>query len=978
MNAIMKRGIAFILTLMLIFSLVPAIQLTANAADVNYQYGSTGSYSKVIKNWGVREEVATFLSPNAVDFYSETSYESLITKSGSSNLSVVNTSALYVALNQLMKNAHKKTTSYDQTRDLYQYTDCQNNGSPSNKISAFYSGKEVGPDWDSGKTWNREHTWPNSKGGSGQNENDIMMLRPETVSSNSSRGNTAYGKSSGYYFPNLTSTYDVRGDVARIVLYVYVRWGTEEQEVLNNMWGSSGVIESKAVLLEWMEADPVDTWEMGRNDSVQSITGTRNVFVDYPELAFALFNEEIPEMTTPSGNAGAETYQITAKSNNNAYGTVSLNGSVITATPASGYYAAGYQVTSGSANVIQNGNTFTVKPTSDCTVTITFAKAPTYAVRVLENGILKASQQVQANNSYTLPAFSGSLPEGYSFLGWSTSEMTDVSKKPTVYAPGTAVTITQATTFYAVASFYDGEAESGESTWNLVTDISQIGVGSEIVIAAKDYNYALSTEQKSNNRGQVAITKNGDAMTYDSSVAVLTLENGTVAGSYAFQTGSGYLYAASSSSNYLRTETTLSANSSWAISVAEDGTASVIAQGNNTRKTMQYNQSSSLFACYAGATQKAICLYVAQSSSGATTYTTSWSGSAQECQHTETNTVKVDATCTENGSITVSCASCGTIISTSVLPAGHIETAEEIPATLTQQGYTLLSCRVCGEELGREDYVAALTDISGWSLTLGSDLAVNFQIAVDPSIRNTAKIYIGVRNDTTYVYNASNLKAGTGNNLLASVKVAAPQMTDTVFVQIINGDDKTEVKEYSVKAYADAILSGNYPETTKNLVAQMLHYGAAAQTYFGYNTDFLANDGLTASNQAVPETNMGVTASGEVEGIEFYGATLVFRDRIAIRYYFTVTGDIDSYTFAVNGTPCEAVQKGSHYYVEFADINPQDLDNAYAVTVNNAYTVNYSPMNYIVNVRQNGSEKMQALVQALYDYYLAAESYLAA
>ena len=71
------------------------------------------------------------------------------------------------------------------------------------------------------------------------------------------------------------------------------------------MWGTSGVMESKSVLLEWVEEDPVDTWELGRNDSVESITGTRNVFVDYPELAFVLFGEEIPNMTTPSGKAAA-------------------------------------------------------------------------------------------------------------------------------------------------------------------------------------------------------------------------------------------------------------------------------------------------------------------------------------------------------------------------------------------------------------------------------------------------------------------------------------------------------------------------------------------------------------------------------------------------------------------------------------------------------------------------------------------------
>ena len=128
-----------------------------------------------------------------------------------------------------------------------------------------------------------------------------MMLRPTASSENGSRGNKAYGKSSGFYNPNAESngSHDLRGDVSRILLYQYVRWGCT-----NKMWGSAGVIENKDVLIEWMIADPVDTWELGRNDSVQAITGTRNVFVDYPELAFVMFGEQIPSgYATPSGNA---------------------------------------------------------------------------------------------------------------------------------------------------------------------------------------------------------------------------------------------------------------------------------------------------------------------------------------------------------------------------------------------------------------------------------------------------------------------------------------------------------------------------------------------------------------------------------------------------------------------------------------------------------------------------------------------------
>lgn len=282
------------ISLLLCFGLLFSINLPAQAADVEYVYA--GRY---IKNWGTREEVATFLSQNAIAFYKDnnTSYQELASLSGSSDINTVMSSELYTELQNLMASNHTKITSYQETRPLYQYTDCQNSGKTSNKISSFYSGVEIGPTWDAGKTWNREHTWPNSKG-DGDGENDIMMLRPTATSENSSRSNIAYGESGGYYDPNQQSDgkHNLHGDVARIMVYQYVRWGQ------TRLWGTSGVIENRDVLLKWMREDPVDTWELGRNDAVESITGTRNVFVDYPELVFLLFGERVPgKYTSPSG-----------------------------------------------------------------------------------------------------------------------------------------------------------------------------------------------------------------------------------------------------------------------------------------------------------------------------------------------------------------------------------------------------------------------------------------------------------------------------------------------------------------------------------------------------------------------------------------------------------------------------------------------------------------------------------------------------
>ena len=420
MTNVMKRGLALLLVMVISIAFFPIFKLDASAAgtssDVSYVYDSTGKY---IYNWGTRGEDATFLSPNAEDFYTgSNTYDVLSTYSGGTSTSNAPSSALYKALKNLMVSEHTYQTSYNATRDLFKYTDCQDNGG---KISSFYSGKLIGPSWDSGSTWNREHTWPDSKGLGGNDENDIMMLRPTSTSENSSRGNTAYGQSSGYYNPNSESggKYDLRGDAARIFLYVYVRWGNTSYA-----WGKSGVMESVDVLLQWMEADPVDTWELGRNDSVESITGTRNVFVDYPEYAFLLFGEKIPaDMTTPSGGASS------SKCDHNNFD----SGVVIAATCTKGGYTIFTCQTSGCGYSYKS-NVTSAKGHSYASGTCTACgeaepSKPTYAT------------EITVGKAYKLGIFSTEKNAEYYFTGamkgYYGETDTDYTKGVDVYAEST-------------------------------------------------------------------------------------------------------------------------------------------------------------------------------------------------------------------------------------------------------------------------------------------------------------------------------------------------------------------------------------------------------------------------------------------------------------------------------------------------------------------------------------------------------------
>ena len=196
-----------------------------------------------------------------------------------------------------------------------------------------------------------------------------------------------------------------------------------------------------------------------------------------------------------------------------------------------------------------------------------------------------------------MPEYNGEIPTKtedenytYEFAGW-TPEITEV---------------TNSVEYHAVFNNVEKENNNVEieiEQWELVTDATTLQVGDQIIIVAKDFNYALSTNQKDNNRGHASINKLDNIVTFGDDVQIITLENGTNDGTFAFKVNDNkYLCAASSSSNYLRSYEELDDNGSWLITII-DGVTNVVAQGEYTRNTLKYNNSSSLFSCYSSGQQ---------------------------------------------------------------------------------------------------------------------------------------------------------------------------------------------------------------------------------------------------------------------------------------------------------------------------------------------------------------------------------------
>jgi len=161
-------------------------------------------------------------------------------------------------------------------------------------------------------------------------------------------------------------------------------------------------------------------------------------------------------------------------------------------------------------------------------------------------------------------------------------------------------------------SFANGVCVCGAEKNALVTNVEDLQVGDRIVIVAKDSNYAMSTEQNTNNRGQAAVTKDANGAV-GQDAQVLTLKAGMVEGTFALYTGEGYLYAASSASNHLKTDDVKTANGSWKIEIDAEGIATIKAQGDNERNWMRYNSNSGLFACYESGQQDVVIYKLANS-----------------------------------------------------------------------------------------------------------------------------------------------------------------------------------------------------------------------------------------------------------------------------------------------------------------------------------------------------------------------------
>ncbi len=157
--------------------------------------------------------------------------------------------------------------------------------------------------------WNREHTYPRSRGGFFSIEDDDIPtginswwethadslrhansdahgLRAVDAGENSSRGNQHYGE----YVGPASNAGSFKGDVARGVFFLALRY--EDLDVVNGFPSVTGELGDLALLLTWHQQDPPDDFEMNRNNIIYDWQKNRNPFIDFPNLVDFIWGTE--------------------------------------------------------------------------------------------------------------------------------------------------------------------------------------------------------------------------------------------------------------------------------------------------------------------------------------------------------------------------------------------------------------------------------------------------------------------------------------------------------------------------------------------------------------------------------------------------------------------------------------------------------------------------------------------------------------
>lgn len=302
-------------------------------------------------------------------------------------------------------------------------------------------------------------------------------------------------------------------------------------------------------------------------------------------------------------------------------------------------------------------------------------------------------------------------------------------------------------------------------------------------------------------------------------------------------------------------------------------------------------------------------------------------------------------------------------------------------------------------------YTGWIKDVSesvfkGYTVSLEGDIGVNYYTIMpedaDPDrdyMKFTVEDEPGAH--IIYIKDASTITYDGTTYRVFKIRVPAKKMTASIDAQLYVNDQRVAEKWWTVKNYADYILSNpSKYKTAEPLVRAMLHYGAYAQIFFNYKTDKLANANLINDtnytlDDAVFTRPYDSSKTNLPAGLEFSNVSLTLQTTTTLNLYFTDNTNKNLTFKLVNGTKettITPIVSGSQKLIKITNIPAGSLDSEYTVKIvvegdSTEYVVKYNPMTYAYNVitreqTEVRTPELKNLMKALYLYSEAAKKYI--
>ena len=346
------------------------------------------------------------------------------------------------------------------------------------------------------------------------------------------------------------------------------------------------------------------------NTSVLRYNASASVFRYYKSGTYT--NQQPIQLYKKTGSASTPTHTIQFNPNGGSQSSYNqvVNESEDTALQPNSFTREGYEFDCWNTEENGTGTTYfdgsTVSLLDDLTLYAQWKQIFTITIATIQNGSVNANQNqavegdlitltVTPDQGYELNALT--VTDSYSNTITVTNNQFEMP----------AGDVTVSATFVYVGSPFVQQ-------YRLVTSTDQLEAGKTYLIVNTTAGKALSKTQNNNNRAATAVTINNGLITEISDdVCEITLGESNDNWTFYDASNSGYLCAASSSSNLLKTQSVLDDDGRWAITIASNGSATIIAQGESERNNLRFNPNngSPIFSCYAStSTMAKVELYV--------------------------------------------------------------------------------------------------------------------------------------------------------------------------------------------------------------------------------------------------------------------------------------------------------------------------------------------------------------------------------